>query len=177
MPGLPPFDRDLAGPASIEAPVSLRSFTTSSTRETLDLAASLGGILEGGESIALVGELGSGKTTFTKGLCRGLGVVDTRIVSSPTYVLEQIYVARLTVHHYDLYRLSSADEFLALGFEERIGAGRVVVIEWADRASSLLPPGRLIVEIRRPPGGGGDDARTIALSGTTPAWSRKLSCL
>ena len=176
MPGLPPFDRDPAGPASMEAR-SARSFTTSSTRETLDLAAALGRVLEGGESIGLVGDLGSGKTTFTKGMLTGLGLADTRAVSSPTYVLEQIYVARLTVHHYDLYRLSSADEFLALGFEERIGPGRVVVIEWADRASMLLPPDRLLVELVRPPGSGDGDARTIELSGTTPAWARKLSCL
>jgi tRNA threonylcarbamoyl adenosine modification protein YjeE len=160
-----------------DAPAAAREFVVSSLAGTLELAASLGGVLEGGETIALVGDLGSGKTTFTKGLCRGLGMRDTRSVSSPTYVLEQVHVARLTVHHYDLYRLPSADEVLALGFEERIGPGRVVVIEWADRARAVLPPDRLLVEIGRPPAAGGDEARVIRLSGTSPAWSRRLAGL
>lgn len=177
MPRIPPPDRDRAVPVSLETAMPGRRFRTSSPAETLDLAASLGRVLEGGESIALVGDLGSGKTTFTKGLCRGLGLADTRLVSSPTYVLEQVYVARLTVHHYDLYRLSSADELLALGFEERIGAGRVIVIEWADRALSVLPSDRLLVELSRPPTGGGGEARVVGFYGTGPAWSRKLACL
>jgi tRNA threonylcarbamoyladenosine biosynthesis protein TsaE len=176
MPVDPPPGRGPAACGPVAAPGPLRRFATASPAETLDLAASLGGVLEGGETIALVGDLGSGKTTFTKGLCRGLGLADTRLVSSPTYVLEQVYLARLTVHHYDLYRLSSADELLALGFEERIGPGRVIVVEWADRAAPVLPSDRLLVELRRPRGGDGE-TRTVDFHAIAPGWSRKLACL
>jgi hypothetical protein len=95
-----------------------------SPEETFGIAMELGALLRGGETLALQGELGSGKTLFTKGLCAGLGVADPRGVASPTYVLEHVYEGSFPIHHYDVYRLASSDEFLALGFEEHLGGFR-----------------------------------------------------
>ena len=124
--------------------------------------------------IALVGQLGSGKTVFARGLCEGAGLQDSRLVTSPTYVLEQIYSARVPVHHYALYRLASPAEFIALGFEEHLGRSDVLVIEWADRAAGALPPERLLVELSL------DESehtrRTIVFSGAS-SWAERLAKL
>lgn len=154
-----------------------REILSPSLKHTLGLAAELGAALEGGETLALLGPLGSGKTTFTKGLCQGLGLVDSRLVSSPTYVLEHVYPARFLVHHYDAYRLSSVDEFVALGFEEHLKGGSVLVIEWADKVFEVLPESSLLVELSVPEGDPGGDTRKIIFSGPSEIWLRKLERL
>jgi len=104
----------------------------------LDLAA--------GACLALVGELGGGKTVFTKGLAAGAGVDPLCRVTSPTFVIRQDYPGSLPVHHYDVYRLSGAQDLLALGFEEDLAQGVLVVVEWADRVIAAIPPEALVVE-------------------------------
>ena len=151
-----------------------RTTVLSSEEETLALAARLGGCLSGGEVIALVGDLGSGKTTFTRGLAMGLGLDDPRRVCSPTYVLEQIYPARLPVHHYDAYRLGSAEEFLALGFEEQRQQGAVLVIEWADKVERVVPRDALRIEFRLP-SWERPMARELCISGPADPWEDRLS--
>jgi tRNA threonylcarbamoyladenosine biosynthesis protein TsaE len=91
-----------------------------------------------GMVLALVGELGAGKTEFVKGLARGLGVRDA--VRSPTFTLVHEHAARdgLRLVHIDLYRLRSEEEALALGWEELAGPGSVVAVEWADRFPGLF---------------------------------------
>jgi len=106
-----------------------------------------------GVVLALVGELGSGKTVFTKGLAAGIGVSDRAGVTSPTFVLRQDYDGRLRIHHYDVYRLSGPPELLALGFEEDIRPGAVVAVEWADRVLEAIPPDALFVELEHGEGG------------------------
>ncbi len=114
-------------------------FQTESVAETVALGERLAGRFAVGDCIALVGELGSGKTAFVRGLAVGLGVADERIVSSPTYVLVQEYAGRIRLYHVDLYRLTAAeDELDNLGLDEMLSDG-VVVIEWADRAENALP--------------------------------------
>ena len=98
--------------------------------------------------MALVGQLGSGKTTFARGLVCGLECPHYGKVSSPTYVLEQVYEGRLAIHHYDAYRLKGGEELQALGFDEHLGTRRVLIVEWADRVMSHLPADRLQVELR-----------------------------
>lgn len=152
-------------------------FYPSSVQETLQIAATLGESLCGGEVLALVGELGSGKTTFTRGLCQGLGVKDARAVSSPTYVLEHVYEARVPVRHYDAYRLESAAELLALGIDEQLAREQVLIIEWADKVLSALPADRLVIELEHV---GGDDAATkrrMRISGPATVWGKKLEPL
>jgi tRNA threonylcarbamoyladenosine biosynthesis protein TsaE len=119
-----------------------------SVADTEAIAAELAQSLGSGECIALYGDLGAGKTQFVRGLVRGLGG-DPRIVSSPTFVLLNIYdTARLSVFHFDAYRVSGPGEFESIGFAELLERrDAVVVIEWADRVAALLPERRINVHI------------------------------
>ncbi len=118
-----------------------------------DLAATqafgrrLGARLEPGMVIALIGPLGAGKTALVRAIAEGLGIPDSRVVSSPTFVLIQEYDARLPIYHFDAYRLRSVDEFLDLGADEYLQGDGVCLIEWADRVESALPSERLRVEL------------------------------
>ena len=110
-----------------------REQVTTSSGETEALAAELARGFLGGEVVLLFGELGTGKTTFVRGLARGLGV-DADEVSSPTFVLLTTYPGRLELHHADLYRLGeTADR--ELGLEELPGKRGILAIEWAERLS------------------------------------------
>ena len=150
-----------------------RSFRSTSADETLRIATEIGRALAGGETIALVGELGSGKTVFARGLALGLGLRDPQIVSSPTYVLEQVYPTRVPMHHIDVYRLASEEEFRALGLEEHIKEGAVLAIEWGDKVLSVLPEDTLRVELTA--GDDSPDFRMIHVLGTASAWEGKLA--
>lgn len=102
---------------------------THSVEETKRVAADLARTLRGGEVIALEGDLGAGKTTFTQGLCAALGVEGA--VTSPTFAIMNVYDGRLRVAHLDLYRLKETREIAALGLEEYLGQpDTVVLIEW-----------------------------------------------
>lgn len=104
---------------------------TSSERETAAEGERLSGSLRPGDVVLLFGDLGAGKTAFTRGLARGLGV-DPGEVSSPTFTLVQEYHGRLPLYHVDLYRLEER-EVDDLGLEELVAGDGVVVIEWAER--------------------------------------------
>jgi tRNA threonylcarbamoyladenosine biosynthesis protein TsaE len=109
-----------------------------STRTETQLAGkALGSLLSAGDVVALIGDLGTGKTTFTQGIAQGLGVVTP--VNSPTFNLVQEHRGRLPLFHCDPYRLSSPDDLIDFGFEEYFERGGVVVVEWADKIESLLP--------------------------------------
>lgn len=113
--------------------------------ETLAVAQALGESLDKAVVIALLGEMGSGKTTFVRGLARGLGVVGA--VSSPTYVLMQRYEGRLQLDHYDAWMEGREREVLADGAHELLGLVGVSVIEWADRVTDWLPDDRLELKL------------------------------
>ena len=120
---------------------------SNSVAQTEAVAASLAQTLRGGECLALHGDLGAGKTQFVRGLVRGLGG-NPRAVSSPTFVLLNVYDSgRLKVYHLDAYRVGGADDFESIGFTELLAQGGVVVVEWAARVESLLPPDRIRVTI------------------------------
>ena len=119
---------------------------THAVEETWQVGIVLGRSLQAGSVIALSGNLGSGKTHFTQGIARGLGV-DQRLVNSPTFSLVQEYAGRLSVFHFDTYRLKNVDEFLDLGFDEYLSLGGVCIIEWADRVAELLPEDTLTVRL------------------------------
>ena len=117
--------------------------TSHSVRDTESIAAELARTLNGGEVIALYGDLGAGKTQFTRGLLIGLGG-DGRDVSSPTFVLLNVYAtarADLKLFHLDAYRVHSAEDFDAIGFGELLEQNGVVVVEWPSRVEDLLPRG------------------------------------
>lgn len=111
--------------------------TSTSPEHTIEIGRRLATILEPGMLVALVGQLGAGKTQLTKGIALGLGVPDARLVSSPTFVLINEYEGRVPVHHIDAYRLSSVGEFEALGIDELRSDG-VVILEWADRVREAI---------------------------------------
>ena len=135
--------------------------TTHSAAETIALGRRLGAALKGGEVIALIGNLGTGKTHLIKGIAHGLGVQEDDLVTSPTFVLVNEYFARegaLQVYHIDAYRLASAAEFEALGIEEYSRPDSIVLVEWADRVMEPLTGLNPII-LRLSHGGG--DVRTI----------------
>ena len=114
---------------------------------TQALGRRLAGLLFPGSVIALIGPLGAGKTHFVRAVAEGLGIADSRMVTSPTFVLIQEYPARLPIYHFDAYRLRTPAEFAELGVEEYFAGDGVCLIEWADRVASLLPPNHLRIEI------------------------------
>ncbi len=123
------------------------SHVSTSPEATEAIAADLARALSPGTCIALHGDLGAGKTQFVRGLLRGLGG-DTRTVSSPTYVLLNIYqTGRMPLFHLDAYRVTGADDLAAIGFEELLDQGGVVVVEWAGRVRALLPMGHIEVSL------------------------------
>lgn len=137
---------------------------SSSDRETIDLGRRLGAVLKEGDVIAMVGELGSGKTWFTKGVARGLSVPDRYVVTSPSFALVNEYEGRCPLFHMDIYRLEEISDFLSAGLDEYLYSNGVVVMEWADRWPWILPEWRLKVEIEIVDA----QTRSITFSGNHP---------
>ncbi|HVL15887.1 MAG TPA: tRNA (adenosine(37)-N6)-threonylcarbamoyltransferase complex ATPase subunit type 1 TsaE [Gemmata sp.] len=118
-----------------------------------DLAATeafgrrLGELLFPGAVVALVGQLGAGKTHLTRAVAEGLGVKNPAAVNSPTFVLIQEYPARLPIYHFDAYRLSGEREFAELGVDEYFRGDGVCLVEWADKVAATLPADHLRIDI------------------------------
>ncbi len=121
----------------------MQLFTTHSAEETRRIAKDFAQSLKRGDVIALYGDLGTGKTQFVKGLCEAFGVEDT--VTSPTFVLCNCYRGytpdkkKLSLYHFDLYRLQSVTELYDIGYEEYFNGDGICCIEWAERAKEILP--------------------------------------
>jgi tRNA threonylcarbamoyladenosine biosynthesis protein TsaE len=130
--------------------------TTSSPEQTYELGRKLGEKLNGGDIVLLHGELGAGKTLFTKGIARGLGIVDTTTVVSPSFTLVNIYKARLDIVHGDLYRLDS-DAVFELGLEDYMDQEHIMIIEWAEKARDFFTDNVLDITIEHT----GESARKI----------------
>jgi tRNA threonylcarbamoyladenosine biosynthesis protein TsaE len=106
---------------------------------TTALGRRLGNLIFPGAVVALMGPLGAGKTHLVKAIAEGLNIRDSRVVTSPTFVLIQEYQGRLPIYHFDAYRLQRPREFLDLGPHEYFGGDGVCLIEWADRVEACLP--------------------------------------
>jgi tRNA threonylcarbamoyladenosine biosynthesis protein TsaE len=115
-----------------------KTITTRSAQKTIELGAAIGQQLRGGEVIALVGPLGSGKTHLIKGLAAGAGALDRTEVNSPTFVIINEYQGRLRIFHIDAYRMKSETEFEMLGFDDLLTPESVVVVEWADKVEAVV---------------------------------------
>ena len=102
-------------------------------------------LLQAGDVVALIGDLGSGKTRWIQGVCQGLDVVDP--VISPTFTLVNEYRGRLPVYHIDLYRLADATETLSFGLEEYLFGNGISLVEWADKALEFFPKSYLAIEL------------------------------
>jgi tRNA threonylcarbamoyladenosine biosynthesis protein TsaE len=116
-----------------------------SEQETEALAKQLAALLEPNDVLTLEGDLGAGKTTFTKSVAKGLGI--TRNVNSPTFTILKQYEGRLPLNHLDVYRLADSDE--DLGWDELFYGDAVSIIEWAHLIKEDLPPERLAIQILR----------------------------
>ncbi|MBD8016284.1 MULTISPECIES: tRNA (adenosine(37)-N6)-threonylcarbamoyltransferase complex ATPase subunit type 1 TsaE [Planococcus] len=121
------------------------TITLNSPAETEAFAASLAELLEPRDLLTLEGDLGAGKTTFTKGLAKGLGI--QRMVNSPTFTILKQYSGRLELNHFDVYRLENSDE--DIGFDEFFSSEAVSVVEWATFIEEYLPTERLEITITR----------------------------
>lgn len=118
-----------------------------SPEKTEEIAEKLGKGLVGGEVIAFRGDLGMGKTCFTRGLARGLGFKGD--VTSPTFALINEYLGgRLNLYHFDMYRISTWEELYSCGFFEYIEGGGVVAAEWSENIENALPENTIYVEIK-----------------------------
>ncbi len=120
--------------------------TSDSVEETIKIGVKLASKLKKGACIALIGDLGSGKTVLTKGIAEGLGVKNPRYVNSPTFVIIKEYKGRLPLYHFDLYRLNKSTILDAESYEEYFYGDGVTVIEWADKIRPLLP--KKYIEVR-----------------------------
>ncbi len=135
------------------------TYTTHSPAETEKIGEALGRILPAGTIIAYRGNLGAGKTAFTRGLARGLGY--TEAVTSPTYTIVNEYLGgRLPLFHFDMYRLSSADDLWDIGWEDYLDRNGICAVEWSENVADALE-GAMNVTIERL----GEDERRITIEG------------
>ncbi len=134
-------------------------YLTHSPKETEALGEALGKVLIPGTVLAYEGDLGAGKTAFTRGIARGLGINDP--VTSPTYTIVNEYLSgRLPLFHFDMYRLSGADDLFDIGWEDYLERGGVCAVEWSETVNeALTDPIRVRIEKT------GEDTRKISIEG------------
>lgn len=125
-----------------------KTYVTDSVIETERIAEQLGRTLSGGETVLLSGEMGAGKTHFVKGLAVGLEISD--VITSPTFALHNSYTGRLTLNHFDFYRIDDSSEVEILGLNEFFYDDRgVSVIEWGENIADLIPANSIRVTIEK----------------------------
>lgn len=137
----------------------MTKIVTHSSEETVALGARIAAKLKPGSVVSLHGSLGSGKTTFVKGMARSLAIAED--ITSPSFTIMSEYEGTLPLYHLDLYRIDSLEEFELLGVEEVFYGRGITLIEWAEKIDSLLPDDRISVSFVVEPNGD----RTITLSG------------
>ena len=134
-------------------------FTTYSPGETEAIGAALGKIIKPGTVIAYRGDLGAGKTAFTRGLAAGLGYTD--IVTSPTYTIVNEYLGgRLPLFHFDMYRLRCSDDLFDIGWEDYLERGGVCAVEWSEHVDDAMEDAVYITIEKL-----GEDSRRITIEG------------
>ena len=134
-------------------------FTTHSPAETEAVGKALGAIVPAGTVIAYLGDLGAGKTAFTRGLARGLGADEP--VTSPTYTIVNEYLSgRLPLFHFDMYRLASSDDLFDIGWEDYLERGGVCAVEWSENVADAMEDA-ITVRIEKL----GEEVRRITLEG------------
>jgi tRNA threonylcarbamoyladenosine biosynthesis protein TsaE len=120
--------------------------TTASAEETFALGVALGQVLSPRDFVGLSGQLGAGKTMFSRGVAQGAGVpLDD--VSSPTYSIVQTYSGRLTLHHADLYRLRSEADLFSVGFYDLLEGEGALLVEWVEQVAGAAPSDALLVRL------------------------------
>ena len=140
-------------------------FEVNSAEETFKLGEEFAKVSKPGTVIALIGDLGVGKTVFTKGVARGLGITDN--VTSPTFtILESYYDGKMPLHHFDVYRIGDAEEMEEVGFDDCVYSEGITIIEWAGIIEEIIPKGTYVVNIVKDLSKG-NDYRKITITKTT----------
>ena len=135
-------------------------YITNNAQETEQLGEKLGRVLTPGSVLAYTGDLGAGKTAFTRGLARGLEIPER--ITSPTFTIVNEYEGgRLPLFHFDMYRLGSSDELFDIGWEDYLVRGGVCAVEWSENVDDVLDADTIRVDIRR---GESDDQRCITVT-------------
>lgn len=117
----------------------MSEYITNSVSETVELGYKLGSILNDGCVIAYFGPMGMGKTAFTHGLAKGLGI-DEKLVSSPTFALVHEYKGlKRNLYHFDMYRISTWDDLYSTGYFDYLDAGEILAVEWSENIENALP--------------------------------------
>ncbi len=145
---------------------------TASAEDTERLGARVGALLQGGDVVVLAGPIGAGKTVLAKGIARGLEVDD--VVTSPTFALHAVYEGRLTLNHFDFYRLDAPEEAVDLAVAEVADARGVAVVEWGDRFPGALPEPYLRVDLEP---GADPDARRLRFHDVGGGWTSRLDAV
>lgn len=125
----------------------MMKFHSNSARETEELGMRLGSILQKGDTVCLSGDLGTGKTAFTGGIAKAMGIDE--YITSPTFTIINEYEGKLPLYHFDVYRIGDAGEMIETGFDDYIGGDGVAVIEWAELIEEILPGDRIDVRIEK----------------------------
>lgn len=135
-------------------------YKTNSAGQTISLGEQIGKRLKGGDVVAYSGGLGAGKTTITRGISIGLGLGDE--VTSPTFALVNEYHGEnLTLYHFDMYRITSADDLETTGFYDYMDDDSVLAVEWSENIADELPENCIKINIERT----GEESRTITIDG------------
>jgi tRNA threonylcarbamoyladenosine biosynthesis protein TsaE len=145
-----------------------------SVERTIELGRKIGTRLSGGEFITLIGDLGGGKTHFTKGVAKGLGILEE--ITSPTFVIERIYESpkKLMLHHFDFYRLGNFDKEVVADIKDLLeDKNNVVIVEWAKNIPDALPDELLQVDFEY----AGDDSRNISLTPSGKTYEKLIKDL
>ena len=135
---------------------------THSVQETEEAGRAFAQTLHSGDVVACFGDLGSGKTAFTRGVAAGLGY--TGRVTSPTFTIVNEYDAPLPLFHFDMYRLSDEEELFDIGWEDYLSRNGICLVEWSERITGAFPPGTIRVDINRHPQH--EDWRIIQIGGS-----------
>lgn len=137
----------------------MATYTSSSPNDTAALGRRLAAKLRGGDTVALIGAMGSGKTTFCAGLAEGLGTQDA--ASSPSFAIVNLYRGAPSLAHFDAWRITGPEDLETAGYYDYLDAGAVLAVEWADRVADWLEPPRVRVSISIT----GEGERSICIEG------------
>ncbi len=119
-----------------------------SVDDTINLGTFIGKNLREGSIVALMGDLGSGKTCITQGIARGLGVSEKYYITSPTFTLINEYPGRVPLYHLDVYRLSGSADLRDMGYEEYFFGEGVIVVEWAEKIDDIIPSDSIFIWLK-----------------------------
>lgn len=141
--------------------------------ETFLIGKIVGENLDGGDVVALIGELGTGKTCFTQGVARGIGIPESYKITSPTFTIMNEYMGALILYHFDLYRLHGREDMDDIGYDEYFFGKGVSVIEWADKIKNILPDESLFISFTYID----EDVRDIIITGKKNKVTQVLDAL